>query len=53
LEKILTDYMRWVFRLEFCTPGYLITRVLDLEKLKIRWGIKHEDLKIKKIEDNR
>jgi len=36
LEKILRNYMRWVFRLKICTPGYLITSKLNLEKLKIR-----------------
>lgn len=39
LEKIMLDYIRRVFRLNFCTPRYLMTRELAIEKLKIRWGI--------------
>jgi len=35
----MLDYARWIFRLNFCTPRYLILRELRLEKLKIRWGI--------------
>lgn len=38
LEKVMMDYIRWCFRLDFCTPRYLITRDLGIEKLKIRWG---------------
>lgn len=40
LEKIMLDYVRWVFRLDFCTPRYVILRELGLEKLKIRWGLR-------------
>lgn len=32
------DYIRWVFKLDFCTPRYLMTRELGIEKLKIRWS---------------
>lgn len=35
LEKIMMDYLRWVFRLEFFTPRYLIYRELASEKLKV------------------
>lgn len=35
LEKIIMDYVKWIFNLELCTPRYLIIRKLDLDKLKI------------------
>lgn len=35
LEKIMLDYVRWVFKLDFLTPSYVIRRELGLEKLKI------------------
>jgi len=34
------DYVRWIFKLDFCTSRYLIIRELGLEKLKVRWGIR-------------
>lgn len=34
------DYIRWVFRLDFCTPRYVILWELGLEKFKIGWGIR-------------
>lgn len=40
LEKVMLDYVRWVFKLEFCTPRYLITRELRIFKLKVGWGIR-------------
>lgn len=55
LEKIMLDYVRWVFRLDFCTPRYIITRELGLDRLRIRWGIrarKYEE-KIRGLEDTR
>lgn len=33
------DYIRWVLRLDFCTPRYVILWELGLEKFKIGWGI--------------
>lgn len=54
LEKIMLDYVRWVFRLDF-TPRYIITRELGLDRLRIRWGIrarKYEE-KIRGMEDTR
>jgi len=33
LEKIMYDYVRWMFGIEFCTPRYLISRELGLLKL--------------------
>lgn len=35
LEKVWLDYIRWIFRIEFCTPRYMILRELGLKKLKI------------------
>jgi len=26
LEKIMVDYIRWLFGLDFCTPRYIISR---------------------------
>lgn len=55
LERIMLDYVRWCFRLEFCTLRYLITRKLGLERLKIRWGIRTRkyEVKIKDIDKDR
>ncbi|KYM98815.1 hypothetical protein ALC62_10462 [Cyphomyrmex costatus] len=39
LEKVMLDYVRWIFRLDFCTPRYIIMRELAMDKLKIGWGI--------------
>lgn len=38
LEKVMLDYVRRTFKLDFGTPRYLITRELGLEKLR-EWGI--------------
>jgi len=35
LKKIMMDYVRWIFRLDYCTPRYVITRELRMNKLKI------------------
>lgn len=53
LEKILLDYIRWIFKLDFCTPRYIISRELGIEKLKIRWGIRARryEEKIKEKDD--
>lgn len=32
--------MRWLFRLEFCTPRYIMTKELRMDKLGIGWGIR-------------
>lgn len=40
LEKVMMDYTRWLFGLEFCTPRYMITKELSMEKLKIGWGLR-------------
>lgn len=40
LEKVMLDYIRWVYRLDFCTPRYVILKELKLEKLKIDWGLR-------------
>ncbi|KMQ88766.1 hypothetical protein RF55_11689 [Lasius niger] len=39
LEKIM-DYVRWIFRLDFCTPRYMMSRELGVKKLRIEWGIR-------------
>lgn len=31
----MIDYIRWVFKIEFCTPRYIIRRELGMDKLKI------------------
>ena len=55
LEKIMMDYARWIFSLDFCTPRYLIARELGLDKLRIKWGIRARrfEEKIKKMEEDR
>jgi len=40
LERIMNDYIRWLFGLEFCTPRYLISRELGMVKLSVGWGIR-------------
>jgi len=35
LEKIMMDYVRWIFRLDYCVPRYVIIRELGMDKLKI------------------
>jgi len=40
LERIMFDYVRWMFGIEFCTPRYLISRELGLLKLSAVWGIR-------------
>jgi len=40
LEKIMFDYVRWMFGIEFCTPRYLISRELGLLKLSTGWGLR-------------
>ena len=55
LEKIQTDYMRWVLKLDFCTPRYIIYKETDTRRLKIEWGRRAVDFeeKIKKHKDTR
>lgn len=36
----MLDYVRWVFRLDFCTPRYIMIRELGLKSLKVEWGIR-------------
>jgi len=40
LERIMCDYVRWLFNIDFCTPRYIIYREIGLEKLRIGWGIR-------------
>ncbi|KYN24322.1 hypothetical protein ALC57_04060 [Trachymyrmex cornetzi] len=40
LERIMLDYTRWIFNIEFCTPRYVIMRELAMDKLRIGWGIR-------------
>jgi len=40
LEKVMLDYVRWIFGLDFCTPRYVITRELVMDKLRAGWGIR-------------
>lgn len=55
LEKITLDYIKWGFRIDFCSTRYLITKKLGLTKLKIRWGLraKRYEEKIEEMEDDR
>lgn len=55
LEKIQVDYLRWILRLDFCTPRYLIYKETDSRKLKIGWSkraVKFEE-KVGKMGDER
>jgi len=40
LKKIILDYVRWIFKLDFCTPRYVIMRELVMDKLKVGWGLR-------------
>jgi len=40
LKKVMLDYIRWIYKIDFCTPRYVITRELCIDKLKIGWGIR-------------
>lgn len=55
LEKIMLDYVRWVFRLDFCTPKYIILRELGIEKLRVGCGVRARkfEKKMREIEDSR
>ncbi|KYN01668.1 hypothetical protein ALC62_07497 [Cyphomyrmex costatus] len=35
LERVMMNYVRWIFGLDFCTPRYVIMRELTLTKLKV------------------
>lgn len=53
LERIMMDYVRWLFRLDFCTPQYIIQRELGLIKLKCEWEIRtmNYDQKVREKEE--
>jgi len=36
----MMNYVRWMFRLDYCTSRYMITREIGMNKLKIGWGIR-------------
>lgn len=38
LEKVQVDYFRWVMKLEFCTPRYIIYREACVNKMKKEWA---------------
>lgn len=35
LEKIMMDYVRWIFNLDFNAPRYIIMRELAMDKLRV------------------
>lgn len=35
LEKIMMDYVRWIFNLDFSAPRYIIMRELAMDKLRV------------------
>lgn len=53
-EKIMSDYARWIFKLDFSTR-YIVSRELGIDKLKIRWGLRARryEEKIKGMEEFR
>lgn len=34
----MMDYIKWMFKIDFYAPRYIITRELGMEILKIGWG---------------
>jgi len=40
LERVMYDYIRWMFGLDFCTSRYLISRELGMLKLRVAWGLR-------------
>lgn len=36
----MLDYVRCIFRLDFCIPRYVIEKELRMNKLRIGWGIR-------------
>lgn len=55
LEKCMLDYTRWVYKLDFCTPRYIIRRELNIDKLRIEWGIRARrfEERIKELDESR
>jgi len=39
LERIMYDYIMWMFGIDFCTPRCLISRELGMIKLK-EWDLR-------------
>jgi len=39
----MMDYVRWLFRLDFYTPRYVITREVGVDKLRIGWNIRKKE----------
>jgi len=46
LEKVMLDYMRWLFDLDFYISRYLITKELRMDKLRIGWCIRRCEEKL-------
>ncbi|XP_071580229.1 uncharacterized protein [Temnothorax nylanderi] len=51
LEKIMMDYIRWIFAIDFCTPRYVISRELGMDKLMVGWGIRAMKYEERILED--
>jgi len=49
----MLDYVRWMFRLDFYTPRYVITREFGMDKLRVCWDIraKRFEKRIKKSKE--
>jgi len=47
LEKIMLDYITWIFNLDFCTSRYLIMRELRMDKLRVGWSIRTRRYEVK------
>lgn len=52
LEKVMMDYVRWIFRLDFCTPRYIITRELRMDRLRVGWGLRARRYEEKILEES-
>ena len=55
LEKIQLDYYRWILRLDFCTPRYLIEKETDIERMCLDWAMRalNYEQTIVKLEEGR
>lgn len=55
IRKIQADYYRWVLRLNFNTPRYILRKKTEVYKMKIEWvrrAVKYEE-KIWLMNNNR
>lgn len=44
LEKIMIDYIRWIFNLDFCTSRYISEKRIKYRKAKNKMGNKSKKI---------